>query len=133
MVYAALVTAFTAVCSAQIIVQAWEPAGDRAASGCRDGLKGLITAIRRARDAAAFSAGGERQALSVFRAALEPEWSTRAHLTAQCTEDSAATQALSEVDRLRFAEEHALRYEALDVAGRRHRVEAIEKDLLERP
>jgi hypothetical protein len=35
------------------------------------------------------------------------------------------------IDRLRYAEEHALRYEALDVAGRRRDVEAIAERLRE--
>ncbi len=53
----------------------------------------------------------------------------RPGLDERCTGDREATHALGDVDRLRYAEEHALRYEALDVAGLRRRVAAIERQL----
>jgi hypothetical protein len=64
-----------------------------------------------------------------FREALLPEWSARGGLGVRCQGDREATMALGEVDRLRYAEEHALRYEALDVAGRRRAVAAIAEKL----
>jgi hypothetical protein len=66
-----------------------------------------------------------------FREALLPEWAARGGLEVRCQGDPEATRALGEVDRLRYAEEHALRYEALDVAGRRRAVEAIAQKLRE--
>lgn len=131
--FAALVTTFTAVCAVQIIWQAWHPAGALPAGECRTGIRQLISAIHRAREAASRVTGGEQEELTQFRAALEPEWSTRPSLTDRCAGDTEALAALGEVDRLRYAEEHALRYEALDVANRRRRVEAIERRLLESP
>lgn len=73
--------------------------------------------------------GGEREAVAGFRSALGPEWSAREGLEARCAGDPEALRSVGDVDRLRFAEEHALRYEALDVAGRRRRVLALEKRL----
>lgn len=127
--FAVIVTAFTAVCSVEIIMQAWASPGATAQIECRKGLADLIGAVRRARSAAAGVTGGEREALAKFRQSLEPEWSSRAGLTERCANDPKAVQALGDVDRLRYAEEHALRYEALDVASRRRRVDAIEREL----
>lgn len=129
----AIVTTFTAVCSFQIIQQAWSPPGRTGNVECREGVSGLIRAVHRAREAAARSSGGERSALEMFRRTLEPEWSLRADLSGKCAQDAAMARALPKIDRLRFAEEHALRYEALDVASRRREVDAIEQQLRETP
>ncbi len=124
-------TTFTVVCSIQIIQQAWRPPASGAVVDCRPGIEGLIAAVRRARTAAANGTGGEREAIQRFREALLPEWAARGGLEARCQGDPEATHALGEVDRLRYAEEHALRYEALDVAGRRRAVAAIAQKLRE--
>ncbi len=126
-----VVTAFTGVCSIQIIEQAWRATPSGATIDCRPGIASLITAVRRARTAAANGTGGEREAMQRFREALLPEWATRGGLGVRCQGDPEARAALGEVDRLRYAEEHALRYEALDVAGRRRAVEAIAQKLRE--
>jgi hypothetical protein len=127
----AVVTAFTAVCSVEIIQQAWATPSSGSSAECRPGIADLIKAVRRARTAAANGTGGEREAMQRFREALLPEWSMRPGLGARCAGDPEATRALGEIDRLRYAEEHALRYEALDVAGRRRSVEAIAEKLRE--
>jgi hypothetical protein len=124
-----LLTLFTVVCSIEIIVQAWTPTKTPTDLDCPEGTKRLIAAVRRARAAASEAQGGEREAVARFREALEPEWSMRTAIGERCKPDEQATQALGEVDRLRYAEEHALRYEALDIASRRRRVEAIEERL----
>jgi hypothetical protein len=126
-----IVTTFTVVCSIQIIQQAWQEPEAEAAVACRPGIVNLISAVRRARTAAANGTGGEREAMKRFREALLPEWSMRPGLSRRCAGDPEATRALGAVDRLRYAEEHALRYEALDVAGRRRDVEAITQKLRE--
>ena len=132
-VFAATVTLFTVVCSIQILAQAWAtPAvpADAPVPECRAGLSALISAIHRARTAAS-QVSGEHAALTTFRNALLPEWSTRPAYDARCAGDAEALKSLGEIDRLRYAEEHALRYEALDVAGRRTRVQALERQLRE--
>lgn len=132
-VFAAIVTTFTGVCSFQIIRQAWGASGASTDADCRRGLVALIHAVYRAREVAVQSPGGEREALTHFRSALLPEWSLRDGLARACAADAEALKALPEIDRLRYAEEHALRYEALDVASRRLRVAGIERALGERP
>jgi hypothetical protein len=127
--HAAIVTTFTVVCSVQIVLQVWAPASAPADVSCREGILQLIGAIRRARVSASKAPGGESEELSRFRNALEPEWSTRPGLSAACASDAEALSSLGDVDRLRYAEEHALRYEALDVAERRQRVSEIESRL----
>jgi hypothetical protein len=131
--FAAIVTLFTVVCSIQILQQAWATPAIPAAAPiveCRAGLSALISAIHRARTAAS-QVSGERAALATFRDALLPEWSTRPAYDARCAGDADALLSLAEIDRLRYAEEHALRYEALDVAARRTRVRALETKLHE--
>jgi hypothetical protein len=131
--FAAIVTLFTVVCSIQILQQAWAiPAvpANAPVLECRAGLSALISAIHRARTAAS-KVSGEHAALATFRDALLPEWSTRPAFDERCAGDADALQSLGEIDRLRYAEEHALRYEALDVAGRRTRVRALETELHE--
>ncbi len=130
-----LISTFTAVCSAQIIQQAWTPPGSTTTvtGSCRDDALGLIRAIRRAREVAAASTEGERAAVVAFRRTLDPEWSGRASISTECRGDQSVRLALPEIDRLRYAEEHALRYEALDVANRRLRVEGIAERLRAEP
>jgi len=124
-----IVTSFTAVCSVEIILQAWTPTAAAATTPCRPGVTALIDAVRRARNAAAEVSGGEGQALSVYRRALEPEWSTVSAIGRECLGDAEAERALDAVDRLRYAEERAIRYEALDLEKRRREVDDLQKRL----
>lgn len=118
--YAVVVGGFTVVCAAQIIYQVWGPrAGPRAPVDCRIGVERLVTAVRRARKAGEAETGGERAAVTRFRAALRPEWDGRAALGRACQGDRVALRALGDTDRLRYAEEHAVRYESVELARRR--------------
>jgi hypothetical protein len=128
-VFAAVITSFTAVCSVQIIMQAWAPPVDSGEVDCHRDVQALIGAVRRAREAAIQAASGEREAVSRFRSALEPEWSHRPAVGEKCQNDPETVRTLEEVDRLRYGEEHALRYEALDIASLRRQVVAAEKRL----
>ena len=130
-VFTVIVTTFTAVCAFQILQQAWAKPDVHVEVECRAGMTQLIAAVRRARTAAS-QVGGERAALATFRDSLLPEWGMRPALDERCAADPEALRGLGEIDRLRYAEEHALRYEALDVASRRTRVQAIETKLGER-
>lgn len=127
--FAVLVASVTANWSFQILRQVfWAESPPRAVS-CREGLLELERAIARARSAAAFEARGERAALASFRDALEPEWHYRGAVAQACREDALGRAALSELDALRYAEEHAVRYEAGAVAAQRRRAEAILREL----
>jgi hypothetical protein len=125
-----VVAAFTGICSVQILVEVFgRHAGTPSAASCRRGLMTLIGAVRRARAAAEAETGGERAALARFRAELEPQWSERPALDATCRADAESLRAIGEIERLRYAEEHAVRYEAADLASRRRRVRALEQKL----
>jgi hypothetical protein len=116
-----LVTAFTAVCGIQILIQVWAPDAPETDLGCHEGILALQQALYRARDAASTAAGGERAALSRFRATLRPEWDFRATITQRCAGDPEALRSLVVLDKLRYAEENAVRYEATSLAALRRR------------
>lgn len=127
--FAVLVGGFTAVCATEIILQVWAPPATAATVGCREGMRGLIHAVRRARQAAAQETGGERAMLDQFRRALEPEWAERTNIGQSCKGDAQATKALAVIDELRYAEESAVRYESADLARRRRQVKALEREM----
>lgn len=126
--YGMVVGGFTAVCAVQIMIAVWWPPIGPAAPSCRAGLKQLIVGVEEARLAAA-QATGEREAVQRFRETLGPGWERRQSVSALCKADPAALRALKLVDRLRFAEEHAVRYDSGDVAGLRRRVLKQQQDL----
>jgi hypothetical protein len=115
----------------QILRTVFDPPVVALATGCRTGARGLLVAVRRARLAGAASNGDEQTALRRFRAALEPEWNTRASMDTVCQADTKALAALVEIDALRYAEEHAVRYEAVGLAPQRRRVQALSETLFE--
>jgi hypothetical protein len=115
----------------QILRAVFAPPVVTVATECRAGARGLLVAVRRARLAAASESGDERAALNRFRAALEPEWSRRASLDSVCASDTKTRAALAEIDALRYAEEHAVRYEAVGLAPQRRRVQALYETLFE--
>lgn len=127
--FALLVGGFTAVCATEIVVQVWWPQLVPTKESCRDGVHGLILAVRRARKAAAAETGGEHAMLDRFRRALEPEWSHRAAIGRRCKGDKEAQKALVVIDELRYAEEGAVRYESSDLARRRREVQTIERQM----
>lgn len=92
---------------------------------CHDGLRALFSAVTRAREAAAGSGGDEDTALSLFREKLEPEWRYRDGVAARCLDSAKDAGALDAIERLRYAEEHAVRREAGELAPLRRKVQAI--------
>ena len=63
--------------------------------------------------AAASGTEGEDKALEQFRRALEPEWSSRDAIARSCRGSAVDERALDAIERLRYAEEHAVRREAV--------------------
>jgi hypothetical protein len=120
-VFSVLVAGFTAVCSIQICLQVWNPTINPVHVGCSAGTLNLVEAIEAARAASADQAE-EQAALAQFRGALSPAWAFRPALTRECAADREAIRRLRAVDRLRYAEEHAVRYGAVDLAKRRQEV-----------
>jgi hypothetical protein len=127
-VFALLVSGTTAIWTLQIIRQVWFPRVSEQVE-CRQGLRTLLDSVRRARGAAAAETGGERRALGRFRQELDGHWRYRPAIGEACKGDLLALAFLADIDRLRFAEEHAVRYEAVDLAQRRRRVQALEREL----
>jgi hypothetical protein len=119
-----IVAGFTIVCSVQICLQVWAPHVEPAPFDCSAGTLALVDAIDAARVAAA-DEPDEHAALTKFRGALAPTWKYRPALTHSCAQSSKALQHLRAVDRLRYAEEHAVRYAAVDLAERRHEVKRL--------
>jgi len=111
----------------QISQQVLFPAVSRTSptATCQDEFRGLFAAIGRAREAAASENGGEDAALDRFRAALNPTWASYERIQTSCrgTADGAGT--LDAIERLRYAEEHAVRREAGELAPLRRKVQAI--------
>ena len=128
-VFAVLVCGITLTWTVQIIQQTFYPTGSAGETACRPGAVALIGAVRRARLEADAETRGERAAVTRFRAALAPEWDGRDALGITCRGDSVGEHALREIDRLRYAEEHATRYEAVDLARRRRDVATLERTL----
>lgn len=123
-VFAGIVAAFTIVCSVQICIQVWAPEIVPLPTDCAAGTLLLADSIATARAAAA-TREGEQGALSAFRQAIGPTWALRPALGLECADDRAAMQRLRAVDRLRYAEEHAVRYGAVDLAERRREVSRL--------
>jgi hypothetical protein len=107
----------------QILTTVWGSA-PASPAGCARGTADLQLAVDRARDAYAKLAGDEdeRAALTRYRGALEPEWQQRKAVEAACKNDEAGKKRLKDVIALRYAEEHAVRYESLGLAPLRRRL-----------
>ena len=120
-----IVAGATAIWTYQVLYQVFSTVPSPPGLACGPATIGLARAVQRARAAAASEGGGERAALGRFRAALEPEWNQRNAMDEACRADPKAQAALGEVDALRYAEEHAVRYEALGLGPERLRVQSL--------
>ena len=110
----------------QIFSQAFARHGapESAASTCEEGLSRLASAVARARKAAS-ATDGEDAALGDFRKTLRPEWDDRDHVEDLCRSSPSSMAALDAIEQLRYAEEHAVRREAAELAPLRRRVQSI--------
>jgi hypothetical protein len=130
-IFALLVIGITLAWTVEIIQQVWFTKPPESGEACRPGVLALISAVDRARRAAA-EEHSEQAAVSRFRTALQPEWSGRAALSRACDRDPVAQRALESVDGLRYAEENAARSEAMDLAKRRRTTQALSRELAPR-
>jgi hypothetical protein len=128
-VYYALVAVIGAGVAGQITRQVlFEPSPEPPYATCHEGLHALFDALARAREAAAGSEGGEDAALARFRSALEPAWRYRDGVASRCRGSAQGVRdagTLDAIERLRYAEEHAVRREAGELAPLRRKVQAI--------
>jgi hypothetical protein len=93
-------------------------------ASCQEGLRALAVTLEQARGAAPGD-GDEDAAIERFRAALEPGWRHFDGVAVACKGSEKNEGALDAIERLRYAEEHAVRREAGDLAPLRRRVQAI--------
>lgn len=128
--FAAIMTTFTGVCTWQLVDQLWPATESRSGLDCQEGLRRLLHAVRTARTAAASTHGGEQVALERFRSALEPAWRDAPALERACQGGRPEAAAYGALVRLRFAEEHAVRYESADLARQRRQMRQLERTLL---
>jgi hypothetical protein len=122
-IFSAIFAGATLIWTIQILTEVWGSAPPSPA-GCARGTASLEQALDRARKAYADLAGNEdeRAALGRYRGALEPEWEQRKAVEAACRGDEAGRNRLKDVIALRYAEEHAVRYESLGLAPLRRRI-----------
>lgn len=115
----------TAIWTTQILTAVWSSAPPSPA-GCSAGTASLEQAVTRARQIYQSEAGteDERAALARFRSALLPEWAEEKAIKAACEGEEAGKNRLKDVIALRYAEEHAVRYESLGLAPLRRRLGA---------
>jgi hypothetical protein len=131
--FALLIGTFTVVCSAQVLYQGFSSKSSNAVTDCRTGLSNLVQSLHRARLATRAVSQNERSRLDAFRSTLLPEWQYRDQVQRQCASDAWGKQAYYQIERLRWAEEHAVRYESFELAPSRMHVVAIEKALAQEP
>jgi hypothetical protein len=126
---AAFVSIPTAVWTLQIMRAVWAPPPGPAPKSCPAGVAGLLDALDRAKAAVNRASQGERESLQQFRQALQPEWASRGAVGEICRDRPDSEVLLREIDGLRYAEEHAIRYEASALAGQRLKVRELTRDL----
>lgn len=126
-IFAVIFAGATAIWTVQILTAVWGSAPPSSA-GCAGGTASLERAVERARLAYAVGSGDEdeRSALSRYRGALEPEWAERKAIEAACASDATGRKRLKDVIALRYAEEHAVRYESLGLAPLRRRLKGTQ-------
>ena len=113
-------------------MQVWAPESSLPVSDCGQGLATLIDGIGAARRAST-TPGQEESALREFRKAIAPYWAIRPALGPLCAKDPHFAGKLEEVDRLRYAEEHAVRYFARDLSEGRRAIASLRTRLREAP
>lgn len=90
-------------------------------SSCREGQLALHDALARAVVAAQGDDDAD-EALRRFRGALDPEWSELEGTRVLCSSVESERRSLDALERLRYAEEHAVRREASSLAALRRQV-----------
>lgn len=126
------VVIFCAAMSIQISIQVLSINPTPHRGSCREGLRSLAGALDSARAASEGVDDQPEIAIGKFRAALSPAWDARDSVFKACEQENNAT-LLADFDlleRLRAAEESAVRRDARDLSSLRRRTrEAVLRDL----
>ena len=120
--FLAVVAVFTLTQAGQITRQVLFPQAVRGELGCEQSQLQLYRALERARTAGEADLDQDT-ALARFRAALDPEWAALEGARANCS-SAEQRRSLDALERLRYAEEHAVRREAASLAALRRQVAA---------
>jgi len=125
--YYVVVVTFIVIAAGNVTWEIWSPRFRRQTpTDCAAGLQTLEQAVEKARRAAGdLSDASEDAALARFRQALLPEWERRDEIAAACESNAELVRALDVVERLRYAEERAVRREVSELAPLRRKVEAL--------
>ncbi|HMJ51003.1 MAG TPA: hypothetical protein VK540_02985 [Polyangiaceae bacterium] len=125
--YYAVVATFIVLAAGNVTWQIWSPRfRHHEPTDCGAGLDALKRGVARARQAAGeLSDASEDAALARFRQALLPEWDRRDAIAAACDSNADLATALDVIERLRYAEERAVRREVSELAPLRRRVEQL--------
>ncbi len=130
-VFYALAVLFTALLSTQISWQVWAPAhAPGAPPGCVEGLRALLEGLDAARMASEGTDVTPDQALGSFRASLGAAWGSSDRVAEACQGEARGREAFDLVERLRYAEESAVRRDARDLGLLRRRVGTLRRGLL---
>lgn len=127
LIFGLLVAIPTVVWATQVIVQAFS-SPDPHGLGCREGLRELIGALDRAQKSASPHAD-ETEALAAFRASLGEPWDNPRAVRAACASNPHLLGFYGRVERLRYAEEHAVRYATRGLSADRNAVHALRTEL----
>ncbi|MBK6516838.1 MAG: hypothetical protein IPM79_21455 [Polyangiaceae bacterium] len=120
-VFLGLVVTWVCGVTAQIVRQAlWPEVLPTPYATCSEGLSALGLALDRARADAEGDLDPD-SALARFRNALGPEWGLLSAVRESCQKDN-RIGSLDALERLRYAEEHAVRREAASLAALRRQV-----------
>jgi hypothetical protein len=96
-----------------------EASSDRPFASCRaglDALYGIIAEGRKVADEyAANAAPGSEVSLEQFRHRVRATWRNRDAVSRDCKGDSDAMRALRAIERLRYSEEHGVRFRATEI------------------
>ena len=126
------VVVFCAVLSIEISVQVLSPSAVAYPGTCREGLLGLARAIDSARVASEGVDDQPEVAIAKFRAALSPAWDARDAIVKVCEGEKSAVLLgdFDLIERLRSAEESAVRRDARDLSSLRRKMrEVVVRDL----
>ena len=123
-----LVSACVGVWSLQICLQVWAKNHGDDVIDCATGVLGLVDGITLARQRAS-KVPTEQGALTAFRDTIAAPWSLYPAVERGCRASEDDRRRLREVERLRYAEEHAVRYRATDLTRRRQSVASLTQAL----
>lgn len=116
------IAAFVAASIYQLVFQVfYPPIRDGAGETCRVELVKLYRGLERATRAGEEEADVSK-AISAFRQSLRPEWDDFGSARQACDTDPETRRGLDALERLRYAEEHAVRLEASSLHVLRDRV-----------